>query len=303
MMSEPSTSPLADDGDDVLCIACGYSLRGLSAEGDCPECGLPVEKSLRGNRLADADPGWLKRIARGQAWLSIGVSILSWTMSVGLIVLILLPIAILAVSQPNARFLGIVFSTGWILAAVLLGGGFIASCIGGFLVTTLDPRESLRESPTASRALARWSLCAACGIIIVGSTLNTIGPLASAWWLQAMIIASLTIAMALGIHSLFRWLTALALRIPSSELRIRTVALRKRLVWLIALMGALYCVAIIARAVQTPPPAGGRTTLMRVASCTNAILVLFMVFAIVRASALMREYHQRFTRLIAQNAR
>lgn len=32
---------------DLNCIGCGYNLRGLSADGRCPECGEPVETTLR----------------------------------------------------------------------------------------------------------------------------------------------------------------------------------------------------------------------------------------------------------------
>jgi hypothetical protein len=28
--------------EDVLCAGCGYNLRGLRPEGDCPECGAPA---------------------------------------------------------------------------------------------------------------------------------------------------------------------------------------------------------------------------------------------------------------------
>lgn len=58
----PQPSPV---GDDVLCLGCGYLLRGLSTNGACPECGLPVARSLSPDRLSDLDDDWLVRVRRG----------------------------------------------------------------------------------------------------------------------------------------------------------------------------------------------------------------------------------------------
>ncbi len=46
------------------CVACGYSLRGLSVGDLCPECGKLVEASVIGD-LANASDTWLKGVARG----------------------------------------------------------------------------------------------------------------------------------------------------------------------------------------------------------------------------------------------
>jgi len=51
--------------DDTPCHHCGYDLRTLPVNGVCPECATPVRNSLRGNYLAYADPGFLRRIIRG----------------------------------------------------------------------------------------------------------------------------------------------------------------------------------------------------------------------------------------------
>jgi len=50
---------------DIPCLGCGYNLRGLPPQGLCPECGRPIELSLRGNLLRYAEPRRLGILIRG----------------------------------------------------------------------------------------------------------------------------------------------------------------------------------------------------------------------------------------------
>ena len=59
--SQPITGPI--EGDWV-CIACEYPLRGLDPKGKCPECGTPIARSLRDDRLAHASPFWVFRLSQ-----------------------------------------------------------------------------------------------------------------------------------------------------------------------------------------------------------------------------------------------
>jgi hypothetical protein len=68
--SAATFSPLAVDRAgyltiDVRCAACGHNLRGLSPEGNCPECGWAVVKSLRGNRLCASSAHWVGTLRSG----------------------------------------------------------------------------------------------------------------------------------------------------------------------------------------------------------------------------------------------
>src|SRR6266446_2518404 len=118
----------------VLCITCGYNLGGLDASGKCPECGTEIQFSIRGDKLAFADPAWLRRIRRGQALLSYGTLVLL----VALILSLVLPIPLTFVSQSG---LG-----GWVMVvmfSVALYGSFavailavISVVVGSFLATT-----------------------------------------------------------------------------------------------------------------------------------------------------------------------
>jgi len=47
------------------CLRCGYDLASLPLEGVCPECALPVSRSVSGDLLRFADPRWSRRVHRG----------------------------------------------------------------------------------------------------------------------------------------------------------------------------------------------------------------------------------------------
>src|SRR4051794_11063247 len=50
---------------DLPCLGCGYNLRGLRGEGQCPECGLPVAESIAGDGLVVGTTRRLGRLRRG----------------------------------------------------------------------------------------------------------------------------------------------------------------------------------------------------------------------------------------------
>jgi hypothetical protein len=67
----PTSGPIAHDHP---CRKCGYNLRGLSADGRCPECGTPVGYSLKGDLLRFCDPGWLDTLYRGARMFVYGIA-------------------------------------------------------------------------------------------------------------------------------------------------------------------------------------------------------------------------------------
>lgn len=50
---------------DLACCHCGYNLKTLRRDGKCPECGIDVQLSLRGDLLQYSDPAWLEDLTRG----------------------------------------------------------------------------------------------------------------------------------------------------------------------------------------------------------------------------------------------
>src|SRR5689334_24506997 len=61
---------------DVPCRKCSYNLRGLSADGRCPECGTPVGLSVQGDFLRYSDPTWLKTLWEGADFVLTGVIVI-----------------------------------------------------------------------------------------------------------------------------------------------------------------------------------------------------------------------------------
>lgn len=62
-METPSDSVVEPEiHNDLPCYTCGYNLRGMATDVNCPECGLPIARTLRSG-LRYADAAWLNRQA------------------------------------------------------------------------------------------------------------------------------------------------------------------------------------------------------------------------------------------------
>lgn len=55
---------------DLPCVGCAYNLRMQPAATRCPECGMPIERSLRETILLWG-PKYLKRLGRCAAWIAV----------------------------------------------------------------------------------------------------------------------------------------------------------------------------------------------------------------------------------------
>lgn len=90
---------------EVVCFSCGYSLTGLSREGVCPECGVPISRSYEDDQLVHSAPEYLRKLHLGVTIilasvigsLLIGFAVMGLTMaSVGQAPLIAAVLSVLA---------------------------------------------------------------------------------------------------------------------------------------------------------------------------------------------------------------
>lgn len=73
---------------DLACLRCGYNLRLLGREALCPECGVGVERTIRGDLLRYSDAAWLRGVADG---LGIVVITIAATLAITILSAVLFP--------------------------------------------------------------------------------------------------------------------------------------------------------------------------------------------------------------------
>ena len=210
---------------EPLCITCGYDLRSLPPAESCPECGTPIELSLRGDLLSHSDPAWVARLARGQSVLVFGVRLLLIVMVCAFVV----PVVGLG--------LGFVFASGfgfnipsWVFSVIFwsfgcaLFVGAVVTTLGCTLVTTQDPRDSLRESSISNRSVARKALFAMYGCVALGFVAGFVSFVGSNPQIYAAIwFLPVGICFTVALVATLQWLAVLAVRIPDHDLRSRTL--------------------------------------------------------------------------------
>ncbi len=145
---EPETVEMPEtlSAFSVPCARCGYDLRGLSAEGRCPECGEAIERSLRAERLIFADPVWLERIRRGTRVMIAALLVLAGVGVVGVVAGLVAAIAqteILGLSETA-------LAVGDLAFGVLL-------FIGATMATNMRDRRYVRPEQVSGYWLRRVS--------------------------------------------------------------------------------------------------------------------------------------------------
>jgi hypothetical protein len=210
---EPATNAYVPT--DLTCRQCGYNLYTLALVGVCPECGCPVEHSLRGFLLKYAAPEWIRRVARGSLLLVIAVALMALASAgVGAWA------AIRALSQGAGRGLApSIDMRGTTFVSALIFAPLTALAIVAVVsFTTRNPADTLPGADSAARLWLRRSLWLYAGQALLG-WLSLIVPEAAMSVgtrsaLTALTLplgtAVLTLAAALGL----RYIGQLAARVP-----------------------------------------------------------------------------------------
>jgi predicted RNA-binding Zn-ribbon protein involved in translation (DUF1610 family) len=204
--------------DNLPCVSCGYTLRGLLHDGNCPECGTEISRSLRGDLLAAADPKWLRTIVRGQRLLTIGLM----TAVSGIVLMLLITVAYLFTAALSPGLPRIVEDSFTIVLGVIFLSVPIGMCIalvGIFFVTAQEGRDIERETAWSARNMARWSMLGAIVACVAAYSIHFLPVLGAMWialdlFFRGVFIALLTVA---GV-ALLKRVEALSRRVPNEKL-------------------------------------------------------------------------------------
>lgn len=197
---------------DLECVTCGYNLRGAKPTGACPECGTPVETTLRPDLLHQADIGWLADLKKGSHWLVIGVVLSLLMIPVGMITGIVSAMGLGAQSSSAMPI-------GALVPLTILGLGVsITYSVGVWFLTKPEPD---RATDHTSRKIARWLILPGLIIGLFAEFFNIVGT-PSAVLVGATIDTITTIVVLIGFLAGMLYLRTLANRIPEPSLAKQT---------------------------------------------------------------------------------
>lgn len=217
--------------DNLACVHCGYNLRGLQTDQQCPECGGSIVDSLRGHLLKFADPDWLNK-------LRFGASLKLWNLAISFLIgfgTVLLPAA--GFGQPPVALVS------------LLGG--VLGLWASFAITTQEPRISLQEDTVTLRKMVR--VCAAGGF--AGGIVQLVNPPAGFSVVVGILAAVLALSGIVAMVGELVYFGRFALRIPDEKLARST----RKLLWAysIVLFGGVVIGALAVFRGALPIPTGG----------------------------------------------
>jgi hypothetical protein len=217
---EPVPPPIITVGEELPCARCGYSLSGLAIGGKCPECGWPIEASLRGRLLEVADPAYLDALARG-VLIVICCTIANVVLSFAAF-LVAAVLASMLVFRGGPTWADAAMEM-FIAIGVMIGAAVtLASAYGYWQLTAPDPGTASREQPGAARRLARATIVASVACSLASSLLNltyrggaAAGPMA-VQVAEAGLSLLGTLAWAVHFFAMMLYVRWLAARVPDA---------------------------------------------------------------------------------------
>lgn len=206
--SRPSIPFVIYDADgridmDLPCRKCGYNLRTLHDDRNCPECGASVYESARLSRLCGYDQAWLRRLARSTTWLQIAMICFALILS-----------CLLALTAPRA-------DDAIVVLLPLLVAGPVAGLVGFCQFTA--PHRGGGIHWERARQIARWLMAA--GLACVFLTLLA-DLLRMPRWVLIFSIPCSIVCLGMGAWATLTYATTLTAKIPDARLvkQLRIVA-------------------------------------------------------------------------------
>ena len=154
--TEGAPCPNCGSISPTRCRGCGYHLAGLPISGTCPECGMPVLRSLQGRSLIHSGPDYLAMLHRGVFLIVAGI-----IAELGISLLTLLVQIWVAFSELGDA------ATVAFTGRLLNFGTTIAILIGWWMFSTPDPAVTEGEKGTRSRRILRGAVIASVVVALI----------------------------------------------------------------------------------------------------------------------------------------
>jgi len=289
---QPTT---VESARDLLCVACGYNLRTLRRDQNCPECGTPVTRSMCGNLLSASDPHWLARICRGQALIYASCVLLLVGPMLALLAYGVVDFETIPVGVGRATLLDVIRRVVLLIPACLF-------LLGILRVTSLDPRLSLTEQPLALRGFVRWAGVATVMALVVRLTLpsGTATTGAGPGFASVCRLTSKWVFLLVGLSALVAglyYLAGLAERTPEPELIRKGPTLPVKTRRTARRLAVCVVLTIVLRAVSSGAGgAMGASGVVRVVRVASGILTVAVVVYMLSVLSLMSYYRIAFKR-------
>ncbi|MFN0137379.1 MAG: hypothetical protein ACKVS9_14845 [Phycisphaerae bacterium] len=294
---------------DRSCRQCGYNVRGLHVDRQCPECGTAVAVSARGDGLEFCEPKWVRKVSLGAGMLIVG-PLLALLAIIGFLAFAVLIVMLLGNRSGNADPL-FTFAV-CTLPVAFLGGTFI-SYSGMWYVTAREPLAFESRQRSNSRTVVRLGLVMA----IVSPVLQLIASNTTLPRAVEVLLILVNIPIALiglyAVRQYYRWIGELARRLADAALESRCRMLSTWVPIGFVPPTAISMIETLTRAIgRVAGPAtlpsggggGGFDAVMGIfgcATCFSSLLLFFLMFVALGAQSALRSGLREAARRAREN--